>query len=144
MDVASYTPNGNTALLDAVGVAIEEAGDRFRVMREAERPGKVLFVIVTDGEENSSRVRTKDQIASMIKLQQDVYKWEFVFMGANIDAFAEARGIGIGAANTLQAKAAPFATSSAYAGLSDNASRYRSTGQSMAWTEQQRKEQEEA
>jgi len=143
LDLASYTPNGNTALLDAVGVAIDEAGSRFRAMTEAERPGKVLFVIVTDGEENSSKVRKKDKVASMIKIQQDVYKWEFVFMGASIDAFAEAGGIGIGAANTLQASASPRATSSAYSGLSYNTTRYRSTGESMAWTEEQRKEQEE-
>jgi Mg-chelatase subunit ChlD len=96
-DVPQHTlvPRGSTALLDAVGRAINETGDRIARTPEAERPGLVAFVILTDGQENSSMEFTKDQIRTMIQHQTDVYKWQFTFLGANQDAFVEARGIGI-------------------------------------------------
>lgn len=88
-------PDGGTALLDAVRHAINETGNRLRDMPEEQRPGLVVFVIITDGEENSSRQFTKTQIKDMIEHQQSVYKWQFTFLGANQDAFAEAGAIGI-------------------------------------------------
>jgi len=91
-------PRGSTALLDAVGRAILETGDRLAKMTEADRPGLVVFVIVTDGEENSSKEFSKDKIKEMITHQQDAYHWQFTFLGANQDAFAEAGGLGINAA----------------------------------------------
>lgn len=91
-------PRGGTALLDAVGRGITETGARLAAMAEAERPGLVVFVIVTDGHENSSREFTKQQIKTMIEHQQSVYNWQFTFLGANQDAFAEAGGLGIGPA----------------------------------------------
>jgi hypothetical protein len=91
-------PRGSTALLDAVGRAILETGDRLAKMPEADRPGLVVFVIVTDGEENSSKEFSKDKVKEMITHQQDKYGWQFTFLGANQDAFAEAGGLGIHAA----------------------------------------------
>jgi hypothetical protein len=91
-----------TALLDAVGRAIAETGERLAAMPEPDRPGLVVFVIVTDGQENSSKEYTKPQIKEMVERQQNIYKWQFTFLGANQDAFAEAHGMGIavmGAAN---------------------------------------------
>jgi hypothetical protein len=88
-------PRGMTALLDAVGRAIAETGERLAAMPEPDRPGLVVFVIVTDGEENSSKEYTKPQIKEMIERQQNDYKWKFSFLGANQDAFAEAGDIGI-------------------------------------------------
>ena len=88
-------PRGMTALLDAVGRAIAETGERLAAMPEPDRPGLVVFVIVTDGQENSSKEYTKPQIKEMIERQQNDYKWQFTFLGANQDAFAEAHGIGI-------------------------------------------------
>lgn len=98
--VERYTlkPRGCTALLDAVGRAVNETGARLEAMSENERPGLVVFVIVTDGQENSSHEFTKQQVKDMVQLQQDSYKWQFLFLGANQDAFAEAGGIGIRAA----------------------------------------------
>ncbi len=88
-------PRGMTALLDAVGRAINETGQRLAAKPERERPGLVVFVIVTDGQENSSHEFRKSQIKRMIEEQQKTYNWQFTFLGANQDAFAEARGIGI-------------------------------------------------
>ena len=109
-------PRGMTALLDAVGRAIAETGERLAAMPEPDRPGLVVFVIVTDGQENSSKEYTKPQIKEMIERQQNDYKWQFSFLGANQDAFAEAGGIGIaldGTANykPRRAKEAFFAAS---------------------------------
>jgi hypothetical protein len=96
-DVPPYKlePRGSTALLDAVGRAILETGERLAKMPEAERPGLVIFVVLTDGHENSSREFTKTQIRKMIEHQQNAYNWQFTFLGANQDSFAEAGEIGI-------------------------------------------------
>jgi uncharacterized protein YegL len=102
-------PRGMTALLDAVGRAINETGQRLRALPEAERPGLVVFVILTDGYENSSHEFSRAKIKEMIEHQQNVYKWQFTFLGANQDAFAEAGHLGIpqdAAANFEQQNAA--------------------------------------
>ena len=88
-------PRGSTALLDAVGRAINETGARLAAMEESQRPGLVVFVIVTDGEENSSREFTRDQIRTMVEHQQSAYKWQFTFLAANQDAFAAGGSMGI-------------------------------------------------
>ena len=88
-------PRGATALLDAVGRAINETGVRLSAMDEAQRPGLVVFVIVTDGAENSSKEFTRDKIRQMIEHQQSVYSWQFTFLAANQDAFAEGGTLGI-------------------------------------------------
>jgi Mg-chelatase subunit ChlD len=91
-------PRGSTALLDAVGRAINETGARLAAMEESQRPGLVVFVIVTDGQENSSREFNRDQIRKMIEHQQTVYSWHITFLAANQDAFAEGTSLGIAAA----------------------------------------------
>ena len=88
-------PRGSTALLDAVGRAINETGARLAVIDESQRSGLVVFVIVTDGEENSSREFTRDQIRKMVEHQQSAYKWQFTFLAANQDAFAAGGSMGI-------------------------------------------------
>ena len=95
-------PRGATALLDAVGRAINETGARLAKLPENDRPGLVVFVVMTDGQENSSLEFTKSQIKQMIEHQQSAYNWQFTFLGANQDAFAEAEAMGMalaGAAN---------------------------------------------
>jgi len=91
-------PRGNTALLDAVGRAINETGERLAKIPANDRPGLVVFVIVTDGQENSSKEFSKAKIKELIEHQQSKYNWQFTFLGANQDAFAEAGGLGIRAA----------------------------------------------
>ena len=102
-------PRGCTALLDAVGRAINETGKRLSVMPEAERPGLVIFVINTDGLENSSQEFSRKQVREMIEHQQTKYGWHFTYLGANQDAFAEAGAMGIqadGAADFSMGKVA--------------------------------------
>ena len=90
-----YYVRGCTALLDAVGGAIHHIGNVHKYAREEDRPEKTLFVITTDGLENASRRYTYDKVKSMIERQRETYGWEFLFLGANIDAAREAARFGI-------------------------------------------------
>ena len=90
-----YYVRGCTALLDAVGGAIHHIGNVHKYAREEDRPEKTLFVITTDGMENASRKYTYDQLKAMIRRQQEKFGWEFIFLGANIDAAKEAARFGI-------------------------------------------------
>lgn len=96
----SLIPRGGTALLDALGSAIANEGNALRLMQDAERPGLVVFVVVTDGEENSSREYTLEQIKASITTQQETYGWKFIFLGANQDAFKTGATMGFGANST--------------------------------------------
>ena len=93
----AYYVRGCTALLDAVGGAIHHIGNVHKYAREEDRPEKTLFVITTDGMENASRKYTYDRLKTMIERQKETYGWEFLFLGANIDAAKEAARFGIGA-----------------------------------------------
>lgn len=135
-------PRGNTALLDAVGRAINETGERLAKMAESDRPGLVIFVIVTDGEENSSTEFTKAQIKEKIDQQQTKYNWQFTFLGANQDAFAEAGGMGIHVSGV--ANYAPDKVMAAFVGTAQKVSRMRTQrrgGQAVSndFTEEERK-----
>ena len=90
-----YFVRGCTALLDAVGGAIHHIGNVHKYAREEDRPEKTLFVITTDGMENASRCYTYDKVRVMIERQREKYGWEFLFLGANIDAAREAARFGI-------------------------------------------------
>ena len=90
-----YFVRGCTALLDAVGGAVHHIGHVHKYAREADRPEKTLFVITTDGMENASRLYSYDRVRAMIQRQQEKYGWEFLFLGANIDAAEEAGRFGI-------------------------------------------------
>ena len=90
-----YYVRGCTALLDAVGGAIHHIGNVHKYAREEDRPEKTLFVITTDGLENASRRYTYDKVKAMIERQREKYGWEFLFLGANIDAAREAARFGI-------------------------------------------------
>lgn len=89
-----YIAYGGTAMLDAIGDTINRVQDRHDELG-SEKPEKVLFVITTDGEENCSCKFTKAQIEKMIKHQTNGHGWEFMFLGANMDAVKEAASIGI-------------------------------------------------
>jgi len=95
LDLSTYKPDGCTALLDAVGHTIDETGKRLAAMAEKDRPDTVVIAIQTDGLENSSRIYTHHKIQKMIKHQQEVYSWKFLFLGANQDAIATASAMGI-------------------------------------------------
>ena len=90
-----YYARGCTALLDAIGRTINSVGNRLSQTPEEARPGKVICTITTDGLENASSKYSLSKIKEMITHQRNVYKWEFVFLGANIDAIETAESIGI-------------------------------------------------
>ena len=90
-----YYARGCTALLDAIGRTINSVGNRLSQTPEEARPGKVICTITTDGLENASSKYSLSEIKEMITHQRNVYKWEFVFLGANIDAIETAESIGI-------------------------------------------------
>ena len=89
-----YYVRGCTALLDAVGGAIHHIGNVHKYAREEDRPEKTLFVITTDGMENASRRYSYEKVKEMITRQKEKYGWEFLFLGANIDAAREAARFG--------------------------------------------------
>ena len=95
MTEEDYYVRGCTALLDAVGGAIHHIGNVHKYAREEDRPEKTLFIITTDGMENASRKYSYDRLKRMIERQKEKYGWEFLFLGANIDAAREAARFGI-------------------------------------------------
>ena len=95
MTDTEYYVRGCTALLDAVGKSIRHIVNIHKYAREEDRPEKTLFVITTDGMENASREYTYDRVKRMIRHEQEKYGWEFIFLGANIDAAREAARFGI-------------------------------------------------
>ena len=92
-----YYVRGSTALLDAIGITINNIGIALSDTNKEERPGKVLFVIITDGMENSSREFSYEKIKEMVEHQKSKYAWDFIFLGANIDAIMTAGSFGISA-----------------------------------------------
>jgi len=90
-----YYVRGCTALLDAVGSAIHHIGNVHKYARAEDRPERTIFVITTDGFENASRRYSYDKVKAMITRQKEKYGWEFLFLGANIDAGREAARFGI-------------------------------------------------
>ena len=95
MTEKEYFVRGCTALLDAVGGAIHHIGNVHKYAREEDRPEKTLFVITTDGMENASKRYSYEKVKQMITRQQEKYGWEFLFIGANIDAVETASHFGI-------------------------------------------------
>ena len=90
-----YCVGGSTALLDAIGGAVRHIANVHKYAREEDRPGKTVFVITTDGMENASRRYSYPEVRRMVKHEQEKYGWEFLFLGANMDAIAAARSFGI-------------------------------------------------
>lgn len=123
---SNYYPRGGTALLDALGQTIVEVGEELAALPEEERPDKVIFVVITDGQENSSHEYRKEQITDMIKRQREVYNWEFVFMGADENSIQDAQSWGF--AHTTQVADSAIGVLSAYTTLSATVSGYRITG----------------
>ncbi|WP_404350187.1 VWA domain-containing protein [Sutcliffiella horikoshii] len=90
-----YYVRGTTSLLDAIGRTILDVGNRLSRTEKASRPGNVIFVITTDGMENSSVEFTYPRVKELIRHQEEKYSWQFIFMGANIDVAKEAESLGI-------------------------------------------------
>lgn len=121
----TLVPRNNTALLDAVGRAINDTGRRLAAMHEHERPHKVIVMVITDGEENASREYTRERIKGMIEHQEKKYGWTFIFLGANQNAFHEASAMGFQSGNTMNFAANSRGTEAVYKGLSGKMSAVR-------------------
>lgn len=113
---------GMTALLDAIGRTIDSVGSKIDKLGENQKPEHVVVVVMTDGHENSSQEYNREQIKKLITQQEDVYNWNFLFMGANQDSFATGGGLGFKSGNisnfdaSIQGAATAYSTTSNFVG----------------------------
>jgi len=124
----TYAPRGSTALLDAIGKTINMTEGSLKEMKKKDSPEKVIFLIITDGEENASREFQKSNISEMIKRHEEEDGWDFVFIGANMDAIAEGGSMGLRAFNNANYTADSIGTQHLYCSMSSNMSSYRKRG----------------
>lgn len=125
MTEREYFVRGSTALLDAIGGAIHHIGNVYKYARDEDVPEHTLFVITTDGMENASRRYDSERVRQMIRRQKERYGWEFLFLGANIDAVETARHFGIGADRAVNYRADHEGTKLNYEVLSEAVSAVR-------------------
>ena len=125
MNDRQYYVRGCTALLDALGGAIHHIANIHKYAREEDRPEKTLFIITTDGMENASRIYTYDKVKKMVEEEKEKYGWEFLFLGANIDAIEVAGRFGIGADRAINYECDSKGTALNYQVLSDTVSAVR-------------------
>ena len=123
-----YFARGTTALLDAIGKTINTIGNRLSNTKEEDKPSKVIMVITTDGAENASMEFTQPQIKEMIEHQTDKYDWQFMFLGANIDAVSTAQSFGISGQFAANYTANSRGTDALYTTMSKSVSCLRSVG----------------
>lgn len=123
----TFVPRAYTPLLDSLGMTITRTGERLAAMREEDRPDQVIFVVITDGEENASKEYTRDMVNSMIESQTNVYNWEFIFLAANQDAIQTGASMGFQANKSMTYGANGLDVISAFASVSSNVGAYRGT-----------------
>lgn len=151
-----YIAVGGTALNDAMADAIDQLGSRLARLPEHERPSKVIFVVITDGEENSSMrfwgAEGKLAVKNRVEHQTNRYGWDFMYLGANVDAFAVAASYGVGWNSTSNYVASPAGCSRMYGTIASASVRTRSamntnkgsaTGVNTTLTEEEQKKNEE-
>jgi len=125
MTEGEYYVRGCTALLDAVGGAIRHIANVHKYAREEDRPTKTLFIITTDGMENSSRRYSYDKVKRMVEHEKEKNGWEFLFLGANIDAIEVAGRFGIEASHAVKYECDSVGTAVNYRVLSEAVTRVR-------------------
>ncbi|MBQ8027060.1 MAG: hypothetical protein IJ261_02965 [Clostridia bacterium] len=119
MTDADYTVRGSTALIDAIGCAIHHVANIHKYARPEDVPEHTMFIITTDGMENASHIYTSNKVKQMIESKKSKYGWEFLFIGANIDAVETASHFGIGADRAVNYHADAKGTRVNYAAMSD-------------------------
>ena len=127
-----YCVRGCTALVDAIGSAIHHIGNVHKYARREDVPEHTIFIITTDGMENASREYTADKVKHMIERQKLRYNWEFLFLGANIDAVETAKHFGIGADRSVTYRSDRAGTRLNYEVISDAVCCVRSNAPLMA------------
>lgn len=138
-------PRGGTPLVDALATLIDNTGSRYANMPESERPDQVLFIIITDGQENASNMFTRAQVFEKVTTQTTKYNWQFVYLGANQDAIAEAQSYGIAGAQAMRFLNSVGGSSASLGATMSNTVNYtknvnRGETRSLAYTAEQRKE----
>jgi hypothetical protein len=137
----NYVPHGNTPLLDTIGETIIRTGKALASLPESLRPSKVLFVIITDGEENASHFYNLDKVRELTTHQQIVYKWEFMYLGANQDAIQVGSSFGIKASSSMSYGLSSGEIGSTYQVLASKTASYRAvnaTADALNFTEEER------
>ena len=127
----SYLPTGGTPVLDTSAATINRTGKALAALPEGLRPEKVLVVIITDGEENTSRVYNHQKVMEMIQHQTIVYKWEFMYLGANQDAIKAGAAFGLSAARSMSYGTSKAAIGSTYDVLASKTMAFRSAGNAV-------------
>ena len=130
-------PRGNTALNDAIGIGVTRLGNKLRLLPEDERPSTVIVVVVTDGMENSSVEYTHRQIRHLVEHQTDKYNWTFMYLAANVDAFATGQAYGFAKGTTIAYAASSQGAQNVVASASAGATRAR-RGDSADFTQDER------
>lgn len=125
MNEKQYYVRGCTALLDAIGGAVHHIVNVHKYAREEDRPEKTLFIITTDGMENSSHIYTYEKVKRLVEMQKNKYGWEFLFLGANMDAIEVAGRFGIGADRAINYECDSVGTTLSYQVLSETVSAVR-------------------
>ena len=138
----TFVPRASTPLLDAMGRGINDLEKNIVDMSEEERPSRVVMVVITDGQENSSREFRKDQIEKMIKEKQEKSAWQFVFLSADLAAIGDALASGMHAASVLGHDKDRQGTSAAWASLSRRIADYRAgKKEDVSFTDEDRAQQ---
>lgn len=138
LSAVTFVPRGSTPLFDSMMKIINATGAAIEAMPEAERPSQVYVVILTDGLENASREFSRDQVFAKVKHQEDVYKWRFIYLGANQDAIKAGGAIGINMASSVSYQGTGKGVRTAYAVASAGIMRSRVSGQSVSFTDEER------
>ena len=125
MTERQYQVGGCTALLDAIGGAVRHIANVHKYARREDRPAKTVFVITTDGLENASRSYSYDEVQRLVKHEQEKYGWEFLFLGANMDAISAARSFGIRADRAVRYKSDSVGTMLNYQVVSETVAQMR-------------------
>jgi len=139
----TYVPRASTPLLDALGRGINDLEKSLLDLAETERPEKVIFVVITDGQENASREFKRDQILKMIQEKTEKEKWQFVFLSADLDAIGEAMSIGFAAAQAMAFDKTSHGNKAAWHSISKNIAAYRQNkSDQVAFDDEDRAKQE--
>ena len=127
MTEQQYRVGGCTALLDAIGGAVRHIANVHKYAREEDRPGKTVFVITTDGLENASRRYDYAEVQRMVRHEQEKYGWEFLFLGANMDAISAAGRFGIRAERAVRYAPDSAGTALNFSVVSDTVAHFRAS-----------------
>jgi uncharacterized protein YegL len=149
VDEIKIVPRGGTALIDSMSRFINEVGAELDLLSDDERPDRVLFITITDGEENASKECTNEQLTKLIKEQEEKYSWNFTYLGANQDAFGTASKFGGRVNNSMNYTTSKKGIDKMFDKLSAATTRYRGmedvqafSGQAFGFTDEEQKDLE--